>query len=151
GTDINPLAHLVAEAKTMILTDSDFESIREWADVTLPKVKIRGRSRDEIDEWRDQGYQKDIPWRIRKIIKVILDKIPNLEAEKQRLFVRCALLKTGRWALDCKEGIPTVEQFRTTFYQDIINALTGAKELRSAIGPHKPNVICLNVPAESLS
>jgi len=151
GTDINPLAQLVAQAKTTIFTNADFSSIQRWLDITMPKLKLRGQPQNRIDEWAERGYQKDVPWRIRNIIRVALAEIPNLETEQQRSFVRCALLKTGRWALDCKEWVPSVERFRTAFYQDLMEALAGAEELRNAIGRRKPKVVCLDIPAASLT
>jgi hypothetical protein len=59
--------------------------------------------------WIEDGYQRNLQckktWRIRKIIEVALQQCEQIPSEAQREFVRCSILKTAQWALDCSDDI----------------------------------------------
>ena len=63
-------------------------------------------------EWQKAGYQRHVPWPIRKTLELILARISELPRRRQQRFARCLLLKVGQWALDCREYIPSAARFR---------------------------------------
>jgi hypothetical protein len=67
-------------------------------------------------------------WRIRNIIDIILNKINDIDNLKVNNFLRCALLKTGQWAIDNRKSLPTVGQFRNRFFEDVESMMNGLLE-----------------------
>jgi hypothetical protein len=53
-----------------------------------------------------------------------IDEIEALPNAKLRRLARCALLKTGQWAIDCKQALPTAEEFRFRFVEAVCEATT---------------------------
>ena len=116
GADINPLAVFVAKAKTTPLSDSDLQGTSEWCaslttrlNLHLPPIRAR--------DWYKAGYQKHLPWPIRKTIELILGHVSELKKQSQQQFVRCALLRATQKTLDCKKAIPTATYFRYCFFE----------------------------------
>ena len=107
GTDISSLATFTAKVKTTPLLDDDFEEINDWASGSEDRLNLRNHP-VRATEWIEQGYQKNISgrntWPIRKTLELALGSLEELPSEKQRDFVRCALLGTAQWG-NCAVGI----------------------------------------------
>jgi DNA methylase len=98
GTDINALAHFVSTVRTAALGDTDQARVRAWAatcgllladhDVSLLAFR-------------------DVPNLPRSVQSVVAGALALADAElrspRQRAFARCALLRLGQWALDCRD------------------------------------------------
>lgn len=153
GSDINPIAHLVAQVKTSVLSQRDLDKISAWFDKIQPKLGLTRRIRSDLD-WHEEGYQKDIPWPIRKTIELVLSELDELSIPAQRRLARCALLSTGRWALDNKKHFPTAQEFRIKFGETLGDYYVGINELRAAVDKfpsgRSPRTVCLSVPAAEL-
>src|SRR5437879_8296853 len=98
GIDLNSLAHFVATVKTTPLSDNDCALLREWT------ANVRASLQREVGTATDRV--RNLPWRVQQLWVKLLALAARLPLERQRRFVRCALLKTGQWAIDCKEGLP---------------------------------------------
>ena len=108
GIDINPLSTFSARVKTTPLAKKDIRTIREWVTKTPDFVNLHRKVALE-KKWAP--YVRNMPWWIRKTITILLRKINKLDNEKQKNFIRCGILTTGQWALDCKTSIPSSKSF----------------------------------------
>jgi hypothetical protein len=52
--------------------------------------------------------------------------------ERQRQFVRCALLKTGQWAIDCKNRVPSAKETVAQFAEHLKEMIKGAEDFVAA-------------------
>lgn len=115
GADLNELATFVAAVKTTVLTEVDFVLLRRWSNALPGLLGLRGPA-PSLDEWRLQGYLKDLDtaeaWRLRSMVARALMSLDSLGREEARNFARCIILRTAQWALDMRSELPTVQQFR---------------------------------------
>lgn len=153
GTDISSLAHFLTRVKTTILTTDDCDGIWNWVKAIQPCLTLR-QPAIPINYGMHEGYQRGIPWPIKKTIALILYELGHLPKSEQRKFVRCALLRTSQWALDCTKRFPSASAFREKFVETVQSCFQGLTEMREAIenslGGMIPQTICLNIPAEEL-
>ena len=136
GTDISSLAVFLAQVKTALLTRNDIESIRLWSKSVAAHLNLRNSCEPSHHETRSY-YQRNIngrtTWPIRKTLELALGQVGHLHTARQRRFVRCALLRTAQWALDCRKEIPRVHEVRTQLLGYIELMLTGADKFRDAV------------------
>jgi DNA methylase len=153
GTDISSLASFLTQVKTTVLTTNDCDVIWNWVKAIQPRLTLR-QPPALIDYGMHEGYQRGIPWPIKKTIALILYELGHLPKLEQRKLVRCALLRTGQWALDCTKRFPSASEFREKFAETVQSCFQGLTEMREALeislGGTIPQTICLNVPAEEL-
>jgi hypothetical protein len=133
GTDLNSLAVFVSKAKTTLFSDKDISGVRAWAeqaqsDLKLSRIPVRPA------DWISKGYQRNISgrttWPVRKTLEIALASLDSLHNNKQRDFVRCLLLKTAQWAVDCREYHPSAREFRRQLIIHSEEMIEGARELR---------------------
>lgn len=112
--DINPLATFVTRVKTTPLTNAQENLVNKWIDDIANHAKIY-RDAAGFHQWRAAGYLRHIEsretWRITKLIRLALDWLPKHDTNAEQ-FCRCVLLRTGQWAFDLGNRIPTVSEFR---------------------------------------
>ena len=111
GVDLNTLAHFVSTVKTMPLSNYDMDILQQWlAEVRTERFKGIGEIETRV---------LNLPRHLQKTWADLMTQAEWLPIERQRNFVRCVLLKTGQWAVDCKESIPsgsaTLRQFAEHF------------------------------------
>src|SRR5262245_51414362 len=135
GCDINALAVFLARVKTTPLSETDIAKVVDWFyDLTdhlnlhLPPVRAT--------EWQEAGYQRHIPWPIRKSIELALARLEKLPQKRQRRFARCILLRMGQWALDCRARIPPAAWFRRELMDRLDIFAEGMREFREAVKQH---------------
>jgi hypothetical protein len=78
---------------------------------------------------------------------------PDLAGESRRRFVRCALLKTAQWALDCRTDVPCARELRLQFRAFLDKMMESAHRYAIAVGssPHKgQRIVCLHRSAQGL-
>jgi DNA modification methylase len=135
GADINELATFLATTKTKIISAKDLNIVYNWAAnigsrLNLHNPPIRAK------KWVEEGYQHNInsksTWPTRKTLELILANLCDLKTASQKRFARCALLKTSQWALDCTTKIPSAEEFRNKFIENIVEMSKGALEFSRA-------------------
>jgi hypothetical protein len=135
GTDISSLATFIAKVKTTPLTGTDIGVIRIWARSLGNRLNLH-RSINPCADISTGYYQRNISgkstWPIRKTIHLILVEIDSLLKMRLRNFVRCVLLRTAQWALDCRENVPAAREMRARFYEFLEQMLLGAKALETA-------------------
>ena len=125
GVDISSLAAFLARAKTTPLSREELEDTQLWLTNRVKRIKFNRKS-IRISKW--ETYQRNIPWRIRKIMELILHEIRFLKNEKTRRFVRCILLKTGQGCLDCNDDFPNLSKFLEIFENNFIKMRGGMAE-----------------------
>lgn len=131
GLDISSLATFLTRVKTTPLSNQDFEAIWDWAENIDDRLNLR-RTIQRPEKWINLGYQRNInskkTWPIRKTLELAIDYISELVDQKQQDFVRCALLATGQWALDCQTETPSASKFRSKLLITLKHMETGLKE-----------------------
>ncbi len=152
GADISSLAYFLTQVKTTLLTPEDCDAIWNWANNIQPRLKLR-QSAIPINDKIYEGYQREVPWWIKKTMALVLRELDQLPKLEQRKLVRCALLRTGQWALDCTKKIPSASEFRMKFFEILQECFRGLREMREALKNSLdviPQVVCLNIPAAEL-
>jgi len=136
GTDINPLATFVTRVKTTPLSDSELTEIMKWGENLIPALNLRCRSRRTATP-AESSYQRNISgrptWPIRKTLEIALRQVNELRSPQQKRFARCALLRTGQWALDCRTTIPSARQFRQQFADYLREMIVGMRRYAQAL------------------
>ena len=115
GNDLNSLAVFVTRAKTTPLTESDVAGIRRWASKAVPTFGFQ-RARDELDAFIDPLRTKNLSVPrarfLKKAIAAALSSVGHLETVEAQQFVRCVVLRTGKWALDGRVATRSLADFR---------------------------------------
>ena len=156
GSDINTLAYFITQVKTTLLAPDECVEIAQWATSIGEHLRLRGPRRSAIPPLPpdEDPSQRGIPWPLRQIIACIKASTDHLPTVRQRCLARCALLRTGQWALDCTTAFPPVPLFRQRFVQIVHELLRGLEELRETLESTEsgicPQAVCLNVPASDL-
>jgi len=96
GVDLNALAHFVADVRTTPLSLADEALITEWADFCSQALC-------EDISWVERPGIRNLPGAIESFIAGALEIAQELYFPRQRAFARCALLRLGQWALDCRD------------------------------------------------
>lgn len=111
GVDLNELAHFVTKVKTVPISQSDKEKIIEWMDNTIDlEIKLPAN---------DDKRLFNLPTHIANLFNIWLNAVELLTLPRQKNFIRCALLRTGQWAIDCRANIPTYNEIRVALRQNI--------------------------------
>ncbi len=157
AADISPLAAFVTKAKTTLYSAHALYNVQQLADTvsTLP-VKATVSLQNK---WAQQGYWRNISsrqtWRIRNLLLNGLHTVTHLPTLEAQRLGRCALLRTGQWALDMREVLPTVDQFRNQLSKDIqamvLAASTHYRRVRDEWGSQTtcPTVIQSGLPTSA--
>ena len=131
GVDISELAVFLTLVKITPLSDEDLSTIHDWADGLSGSLNLRNPP-IRADKWIEDGYQRNVSgkntWPIRKTLELALAQIDRLPCERQQRFIRCVLLKTGQWALDCRRKIPSAREFRKRLFANLVEMSEGARE-----------------------
>jgi hypothetical protein len=124
GVDINPLAHFIATAKTTPLSSRDKEAILGWAN----GISLDERIPVEHPALSDPRL-KDIPADVKCFLICATLTIRELGFPRQKRFARCALLRLGQWAIDCRRDFPPVDRMKTQLLRQVTEMLDGLDEL----------------------
>ncbi|MBI4590258.1 MAG: hypothetical protein HY725_15605 [Candidatus Rokubacteria bacterium] len=98
GVDINSLALFVSLARTTPLSARDEAAVRRWAE----KAASYANGADPVIS---DPSVRHLPWAIRSFVATALRLAEELPLRRQRNFSRCALLRLGQWALDCRDFV----------------------------------------------
>ena len=136
GTDINPLATFITRVKTSPLSEDDISTIEEWSEWIRYYLNLRAPV-FRAGVWVEEGYQRNISgrktWPVRKTLELALDCVEELLRERQRRFVRCALLKSAQWALDGRKDVPKAQEFRKQIFLHLQEMLEGVREFSTIV------------------
>ena len=115
GTDISSLAVFITKAKTTVYGSSELRHVESWLKSLQARLNM-SRPAPRDNEWARAGYQHNInhrsTWHIRKLLELALNQISALCSTGEQRLARCIILRTGQWALDCRESIPSAKEFR---------------------------------------
>ena len=126
GVDINPLAHFIATVKTTPLSARDRERILCWADTIAFDEAIPNQLAMTDPRLRN------IPEATRGLLIHAVSTLNQLEFPRQRRFARCALLKLGQWAIDCRKDIPSDNNMKRQLMTQVLEMLEGLDDLIEA-------------------
>ncbi len=148
GTDISSLAVFLAETKTSIFSAGELRRIETWTKRLVPKLNLHKATHRQT-EWEDSGYLRNISgrktWAVRKMLEMALSAVPQFDTDREQKFVRCALLRTAQWALDCREDVPPVREVRARFMVVVHEMIEGARQFAKATRKSgRANVLCLH-------
>src|SRR5207253_1484194 len=91
-------AQFVADVRTRPLSPADYEALRRWA----------GRCAVELasgqPEWLDDRGAINLPPPVEVFTAGALARAADM-LPRRRAFARCALLRLGQWALECREFV----------------------------------------------
>jgi len=130
GIDINPLAHFITRVKTTPLSSNDEEAILSWLECIAPSANAENNSPNTDSRLRN------IPDNVKQFFISAVESIGNLKFPRQRRFARCALMRVGQWAIDCREELPTSDRMKTHLVKDTSEMLEGLKKLTEAAKNH---------------
>ena len=153
GTDINQLSVFLARVKTLMLSDSELEMLRDWAEITVPDLSPR-KPVVRHTVWQEMGYQDNMPWRFRKLAEQALNNAEMLLEDSVLLAARCVVLKTVQWAVDCKKVLPTAAEFRTKIVEDadaIAGGLQAFRQRVELLGGRCPAVEAHHTAADAIA
>ena len=155
GIDISPLAEFVASVKTTIFDEVELDRLSAWTTRIAKAVHMHKVSR-HFAGYGELGYYKHLDhparWRLRKAIEQAIASAMRLRSERLEAFGRCAVLRTGQWALDGRRKLPTIHEFRNMLTETATEMLAGARALRTAVNRYTcpPAVRVLNRSAVGL-
>jgi len=122
GIDINPLATLIVDAKTLPLEESDVRAVEEWS------LACGSHSHYSRDDWRVDARMNNVPEHLGTVLHAVRCDIEALKNEAQRRFARCAALQVGQWAFEARGGACTVEDIYNRFRVVVPRMLRGLQE-----------------------
>ena len=127
GSDISSLAVFLTRTKAVPLSDKDLDTIESWFEA-VPELLNIHKPVENLRAGQFDGYDRNMPWRLRKLCEQYLSVVADLRSECQQNFARCVLLRCGQWAMDCRKVIPTAEEFRITLRETLSQALREMRE-----------------------
>lgn len=121
ASDINPLATFVTSVKTDVLNKGEIADLQKWGE-ELTQLRLS----DPVQiptKWIRAGYLRNLNspevWRIRDSIALALSRVSRLRTGRAQEFARCAILRTGQWALDMRSSAPSVSDFREALHSNL--------------------------------
>jgi hypothetical protein len=137
GNDVSSLSDFLARVKATPIGEDDVCEVVDWV-CELPEHLNLHHPARRATEWQSMGYQRSLPWPIRKTIELALARVEELSGKWKQRFARCLLLKVGQWALDCRSRIPTAAEFREEMI-DLLEMFTeGMRSFREAVAENLP-------------
>lgn len=146
GTDISSLAVFLSETKSTVLSRKQLQALDDWGQRLVLKLNLH-ETATRPKRWL--SYQRNISdkrtWPVRKLLEMSLRRLTDLESSAERKFARCVLLRTAQWALDCRDVVPSAENFRNKFLIFLNEMILGANEFAQARKQHSTTTaICLH-------
>ena len=155
GVDISALAGFVATVKTTVFYESELDRLEAWAKRLASAVHVRKASIYFAD-YAELGYYKHLDhpsrWRLRKAIEQGLASAIRLGSRRLESFGRCVVLRTAQWALDGRNELPSLDEFREMLTETAQGMVVGARQLREAVErlPNQPRIRVINRSAAGL-
>lgn len=124
GIDINPLSQFISLVKTTPLSLRDEEAVMNWVAST-----IHGMDMEDEQLVVNDHRLRNVPEDVKLFLIYASYKINQLKFPRQRRFARCALLKLGQWALDCRSKVPPVRDLQAQLSRQVLEMLNGLDDL----------------------
>src|SRR5450432_1805733 len=133
GIDLNPLANLISTVKTTIYSKNQLIAIENWWERVKHTINLSRPNISQDEFWTKNGYHKNIPWRLKKIMGLIIDSITSLNNKKQEDLVRCVLMSTSKKAFENNPEQLKVGDFILQFETVLHFSVNLCRQLSSAI------------------
>lgn len=138
GVDINPLAVFISRVKSTPLSPLQIAATRETIDgLRLRDNQIRFNPRGKCVDERF----RNTPWWVRDALLTIQDQICRTRDYGVLAILRCGLLRTAKWALDCKKRIPGSRELLSVFSATVLEMCDQMDEYRKVLSPRQPTPI----------
>lgn len=142
GIDLNSLAVFVTSVKTTALTKKERKEVISWNETYPTQLSYHDTS-EKLDEVLCEGDKiKNLTLPrakfIKKVIAVWLISLNSIESQKAKDFLRCAILKTGQWALDGRRTHTSLTEFREKVSQNVYQMLEELRDFQRLIYKQKP-------------
>jgi hypothetical protein len=158
GADLNELAVFIAKTKTRLITTHQASDLTTWASSLERRLRLgRGTPIGGLRAHMPKRLATRETWPVVKSIAMALEAVEELQSEGSRSLARCAVLRTGQWALDGRVTIPTAHEFRTKLAPTLLSMVTGALQFTQAVAaaPWPGGLVrlpeCIGIPAEDLA
>jgi hypothetical protein len=115
GIDVNSLAYFVTLVKTTPLSKHDEDEIIRWSE----HFQLEEAFPNYQEIYNHDERLRNLPDAVREFITPAVESLTQLHYARQRRFARCALLKIGQWAVDCRQSIPTKNEIKTKLIGEI--------------------------------
>ncbi|MGO8689007.1 MAG: TRM11 family SAM-dependent methyltransferase [Thermoguttaceae bacterium] len=132
GSDISSLAVFLTRAKAVPLSNADLGIVKQWFESITRQLNIRHHV-ENLRGGRFAGYDRNMPWRLRKLCEQYLASLECLPSHRHQRFARCVLLRCGQWAMDCRRRIPTVSEFKAVLADTLLRCVGAMQEYRLAL------------------
>jgi hypothetical protein len=124
GVDLNALAHFVSSVRTRPLSFADAEAVRGWAAKPSSSGPVAGTSQ-----------VLNLPHSVRQFLSGQVAAAEGLRFNRQEAFARCALLRLGQWALDCRDvAAPDRDRLQQKLPALVDDMLAGLDEFVASCG-----------------
>jgi hypothetical protein len=161
GCDISELATFISEAKTTPFQPHELRDIENWITELSECIAQTKRFYSEAPDsvYYTRHLNNPQTYRIRDLLHQAILASDDLPLPKQRRLVRCSLLRTGQWSLDCRIHTPKISDVRTRLLQHLTQTIDEMREYSLVIRRADLNssssgvrrTVCLNREAESLA
>ncbi len=130
GVDLNSLAIFIARIKSSPLSSAEIRFIRRRIEEIAQRLpRFRGRGNNPSLG----GLFENVPWWIRNCCSVIDERLRRAPNRQVRAFLRCGLLKTAQWALDCRKFIPSSSELFEAFCTNVLEMCDHMEEYVAAL------------------
>jgi len=140
GVDLNSLSLFLTKVKTTRLNILGKKAISFWAESFIPQLTYRNKNK-ETTSFSSESKTKNLTLPqarfIKKVVTIALASIDFLPNPKTKNFARCAILKTGQWALDGRKTHISLEKFRAKLRENINLMLKDLEDFERCIRKHR--------------
>jgi len=156
GNDLNSLALFVTRVKITTLSTREITDIKRWAEQRIGGFGYRVPRRNVaalLDSPKLRNMNLPRARFIKKIMAAAISASNDLNTLRAREFVRCAILRTGQWALDGRATHTSLWEFRAKLAAHIRTMLEDIATYAGEIGrhPHCPAPVLRQGDAASIA
>ncbi len=140
GSDLNSLAVFITKVKTTPLNKNERQEVALWLENNFKNLSYL-HSRDRLEYLFDKRTKNLNLLRsrfLKKLIAVTLNSLETIQNSKVKDFIRCALLKTGQWALDGRKKHTSLDEFRAKLANNISEMLEQIEDFKQALSKESP-------------
>lgn len=110
GSDLNPLAVFISRVKARTLRSDALAEVETWARSLQHRVSS-AQEPASLTEWVDAGYLRNVDdaelLPVRAQLAKCVEALDSIDQGTAADLARCAILRTGQWALDMRGVIPS--------------------------------------------
>lgn len=136
GNDLNQLATFVAQVKSQVTSNETLDRVSAWAGNVPDELNLNARPAS-FDNWIRRGYLRNVDgpdlWRLRKYIAMARARAIAIRSPQAQGFVRCGLLRTAQWAIDMRDELPSVPEFRDALISNLNGMVEAARFYARAV------------------